>query len=126
MISELKEVLEPLLPLNINRAESNYGSLNFGGEGWSFNSLASWRVVRDGALEIGWNMDEAPDLVWELLGLSIVSVAPQSPRMGGDPAFELSDGSWVEIFSDHPIDPWVMGLPGITFVGAPFDPRYVN
>lgn len=126
MIRELKYTLGPLLPLKISRVESNDGFLNFGGDGWSFNSLAAWRVVRGGALEIGWNMDEAPELVQKLCGLSLVSVVPQSPRMGGDPAFELSDGSWVEIFSDHPIDPWLMILPGITYVGAPFDSRYVS
>ncbi|WP_425861447.1 hypothetical protein [Arthrobacter sp. TWP1-1] len=130
MISELKETLGPLLPLKINRADSRYGELTFGGEGWTFGSPSAWRVVKDGVLVIGWSMvwreEDTPERVAELAGLSIVAVAPQSPRMGGDPAFELSDGSWVEIFSDHPIDPWAMDLPGLVYVGAPFDPRYVS
>jgi len=56
-------------------------------------------VIKDGVLEFGWSNAAASDLVWELCGLSIVSVEPQSSRMSGDPAFELSAGRWLEIFS---------------------------
>jgi hypothetical protein len=64
----------------------------------------------------------AADSVWDLCGLSIVAVAPQSLRLRGDPAFELSDGRWLEIFSDQAVDPWSMQLPGLVFVGSPSDP----
>jgi hypothetical protein len=60
--------------------------------------------------------------VWDLVGLSIVSVALRSSLMTGDPAFELSDGRWLEVFSDHAVDPWPMRLPDITVVGSPSDP----
>jgi hypothetical protein len=83
-------------------------------------------LIRNGVLEFGWSDEDAADLVWEFCGLSIVSVESQSPRMGGDPVFGLSDGRWLEIFSDHAVDPWWMRLPDITFVGSPSDPRYTT
>ncbi len=92
----------------------------------AFCSPSAWRVIRDGVLEFGWSDEDVADLVWERCGLSIVSVESQSSRMGGGPAFGLSDGRWLEISSDHPVDPWWMRLPGITFVGSPSDPRYTR
>jgi hypothetical protein len=83
-------------------------------------------VIKGGALGFGWSNPAAPDLVWDLVGLSIVSVAPQSSVMRGDPAFELSDGRRLEIFSDHAVDPWSMRLPNITFVGSPSDPAQTS
>jgi hypothetical protein len=46
--------------------------------------------------------------------------------MSADPAFELSDGRWLEIFSDHALDPWSMQLPNMTFVGSPSDPSQAS
>ena len=79
-------------------------------------------MIKGGVLDFGWSSVDAPHLVGDLVGLSIVSVALQSSIMKGDPAFELSDGRCLEIFSDHAVDPWSMQLPNITFVGSPSDP----
>jgi hypothetical protein len=122
MIEQLRGELAPMLPLAIKEAAFADPTLTLAGDGWAFSSPSAWRVVKGGVLEFGWSNADAPDLVWDLVGLSIVSVAPQSPVMGGDPAFELSDGRWLEIFSDHAVDPWSMRLPNITFVGSPSDP----
>ncbi len=122
MIEQLRRELAPRLPLTIKEAAFADPTLTLAGEGWALSSPSAWRVIKGGVLEFGWSNGEASDLVWELRGLSIVSVAPQSSRMSGDPAFELSDGRWLEIFSDHPLDPWSLQLPGITFVGSPSDP----
>ncbi len=43
--------------------------------------------------------------------------------MRGDPILELSGGDWLEVFSDHPVDPRVMRLSTITFVGSPSYPE---
>ncbi len=122
MIEQLRRQLAPSLPLTIKEAGFADPTLTLAGDGWALSSLSAWRVIKDGVLEFGWSNAAASDLVWELCGLSIVSVEPQSSRMSGDPAFELSDGRWLEIFSDHALDPWSLRLPDFTFVGSPSDP----
>jgi hypothetical protein len=122
MIEHLREALSSMLPLTIRVASFADPALNLAGDGWSLSCVSAWRVTRGGVLEFGWSGKEAADRIWDLCGLSIVSVAAQSPLMRGDPAFELSSGQWLEIFSDHPVDPWSLMLPTITFVGSPSDP----
>ena len=122
MIEQLRREIGPMLPLTIKEAAFTDPTLTLVGDDWAFSSPSAWRVIKGGVLDFGWSSADAPDLVWDLVGLSIVSVASQSPVMRGDPAFELSDGRWLEIFSDHAVDPWAMRLPNITFVGSPSDP----
>lgn len=110
-----------MLPLTIKEAAFVDPTLTLAGDSWAFSSPSAWRVIKGGVLDFGWSSADAPPLVGDLVGLSIVSVASQSSTMRGDPAFELSDGRWLEIFSDHAIDPWSMQLPNITFVGSPSD-----
>lgn len=126
MIEHLKYEITPLLPLQIREASFVDPTLTLAGEGWSFSSGSAWRVITSGVLAFGWSDPAARDRVLELCGRSIVSVASQSALMGGDPAFELSDGGWLEVFSDHPTDPWSLRLPSITFVGSPSDPTQVG
>jgi hypothetical protein len=73
-------------------------------------------------LVYGWSDSSASDRVWDLCGQAILAVSAQSMLMRGDPAFQLSGGEWLEVFSDHPTDPWVFRLPSMTFVGSPTDP----
>lgn len=126
MIEQLRRELGPMLPLTIREAAFVDPILTLAGDSWAFSSPSAWRVIKDGVLDFGWSSADAPDLVWHLIGLSIVSVASQSLVMSGDPAFELSDGRRLEIFSDHAVDPWSMRLPNITFVGSPSDPSQAN
>ncbi len=126
MIEHLRRALGPLLPLTIKVAAFKDPTLSLAGDSWAFSTPSAWRVLNGGVLDFGWSGKDAPALVRGLVGLSIVAVASQSPRMRGDPAFELSDGRWLEIFSDHFLDPWVMTLPNITFVGAPSDPAQAD
>ncbi|HEX7661178.1 MAG TPA: hypothetical protein VF444_17035 [Pseudonocardiaceae bacterium] len=117
-----------MLPLVIKEAHWIEPSLTLSlvGNGWAFGSISAWRVLKGDVLEFSYSTVEASDLILNLCGLSIVSVTSQSPRMAGDPAFELSDGRWLEIFSDIAVDPWVMSLPDFGFVGAPGDSRYTQ
>lgn len=126
MIEHLRAELAPVLPLVIREAAFVGPTLTLAGDEWAFSSSSAWRVTRRGILEFGWSNANASDLIWDLCGLSIVSVAPQSSMMAGDPAFEISDGRWLEIFSDHAIDPWSMQLPSMTFVGSPSDPSQTS
>lgn len=116
----MNEVLGPLLPLKISRFDYSDTRLEIGGEEWEFRTFSTWRVIRHGVVEIAWGQsEEFLRRTQKLCGLSILSIALQSPRMSGDLAIELTDGWCVEIFSDQPVDPWVMVLPGKTFVGSP-------
>ena len=81
------------------------------------STVASWRVAINGVLDFGWSDESAGTRITELVGLEVLDVEPQSPRMKGDPAFRLSGGRWIEMFSDHPVDPWVLMLPKNVFVG---------
>jgi hypothetical protein len=126
VIESLKSELSSLLPLVVREASFADPTLTLAGDGWAFSSTSAWRVTRNGLLLYGWSDPAAPDLVWDLCGQAIMSVSAQSSLMRGDPAFQLSSGNWLEIFSDHPTDPWVLRLPSVTFVGSPTDPAWVQ
>jgi hypothetical protein len=69
-------------------------------------------------LACGSGQKSAPQLVGKLRGKSIERVDPQSLFMRADPAFELTGGERLEIFSDQGLDPWTLSLPRMIFVGA--------
>lgn len=126
MIERLAGELSKLLPLQIVEASFADPALTLAGDGWAFSSTSAWRVTRSGVLVYGWSDPSAADRVCDLRGKSIVSVAIQSSLMRGDPVLELETGEWLEIFSDHAVDPWVFRLPTMTFVGSPSDSNYVR
>lgn len=126
MIEQMRRELASLLPLEISAASYSEPTLMLAGEGWSFSSASAWRITRGGILEYGWSSPESNVAIQRLRGKSIVAIAPQSAFMAGDPAFEFSDGGWLEVFSDYPTDPWSLQLPNITFVGSPSDPSQVQ
>jgi hypothetical protein len=126
MIEQMRTEISHLFPLLINEADYQDPTLSLSGINWSFGTVSSWRVVRDGILVYGWSDELAPAHVQQLCGTSITSVVPQSPVMRGDPTFVLSNGGFLEIFADHPVDPWSFTVPGMTYIGSPSDPRYTQ
>lgn len=126
MIEHLRRELALLFPMTIREAVFVDPMLTLAGDGWSLSSGSAWRVTMGGVLEFGWSDPMAADRIWDLCGQAIVSVAPQSSLMAGDPAFEISNGQWLEIFSDQPTDPWSLRLPKMTFVGSPSDPTQAD
>lgn len=122
MIEEMNAVLVPILPLTIHKVDARGLKFELCGTGWSFRARSAWRVLRYGVVEIAFGQnEEILRQTQKLCGLSLLSIAVQSPRMRDDLAIELSDGWWIEIFSDQPVEPWTMVLPGKTFVGSPSD-----
>ena len=126
MIDAIRRALSGLLPLSIEEASFTDPTLTLAGPGWALTSVSPWRVTRDGVLLYGWSDRGALRRVVEMGGRSILSVMAPSSLMRGDPAFELSGGDWLETFSDHAVDPWVLRLPSMTFVGSPSDPTWVQ
>lgn len=118
MIEELIVRTHTILPLEIERAQYCDETLLLGGEYWSLCTLGAWRIIQDGhVLTACW--DKNSDIhVGSLAHHGIVRVVRQSVLIGLDPAFELSDGRTLEIFSCDTFEPWVLKLPdGAIYTG---------
>jgi hypothetical protein len=109
-VGEAVEQHGPLLIAEVEYADPVF-TLN--GDGWGLTLVCPWRLVRGTDLVLSWSAPEAPDAVWDLIGRRITAVAPR----GRDVAFPLSDGTTLEVFCDTDVDPWVLRLPGATYVG---------
>lgn len=102
------------------------GGIRLTGEGWIFCASPDWRMLnRDGTLASAWSTPGVEKEVAELVGLRVEEAAVQSRLTAADPAFRLSDGRWLEVFSVDPLFPWFMRLPGGVFSGAPTAPEWV-
>ncbi|HEV7758263.1 MAG TPA: hypothetical protein VGO78_04720, partial [Acidimicrobiales bacterium] len=112
--SEIETVAGEQVPLLIGEATFTDPTLVLGGDGWSLAATCPWRVVdHDHGIEMSWSSSDAEDRVWDLVGVQITAVR----QHGSDPAFDLSTGRVLEVFSDTDLDPWVLRLAGMTFVG---------
>ena len=112
--------VEPHLPLIIDRASFENGvNLVIGGDGWSLSVAAPWRITRNGRLLLGSEEQEPSSSLSDFVTQRIHAVVPQG--VGGlDLAFELDGGKTLEVFSCHPLEPWVLRLPSEpVWVSAP-------
>ena len=100
-------------PLEITEIEFQDPVMALSGEGWALTAVCPWRVLRGDALELSWSTPDAEDRAWDLIGRQVVA----ADQHGRDAVLQLSDGSSIELFSDTDTDPWVLRLPGLTFVG---------
>ena len=103
------------LPITIGQAQWNDPSLLIGGDGWSFSTTCSWRLVGPKGLRLSWSDRDAADSVWDLIGHEVTSVAAD-PAVG-DITLGLSDGLRLEVFGDTLVEPWVLKLPHAILVG---------
>ena len=111
-------IAQPALPLLVRVASLENEALYVGDQvAWHFNTTSAWRL-RDGAsLIAGWTWSNAPDLVWELCGRSLVTIGTQSDRAPVDPVLIFDNGWSLEVFGDHYLDPWTLHLPTGILVG---------
>ena len=119
-IAEVIRAVEPHLPLAIHDVNSEDGAtLVLGGENWSLRISAPWRITRSNRLLIGSDEDAARPWPTDLVTQRIVAVVVQG--VGGlDFAFVLDGGKVLEVFSCHPVEPWVLHLPsGSVWVASP-------
>ena len=119
-IDDVIRAVERHLPLTIHDVDSEDGAtLVIGGEGWSLTIAAPWRITRANQLLIGSEEAEAGPWPTDLVTQNIVAVLPQG--VGGlDLAFMLDGGKILEVFSCHPVEPWVLRLPsGPVWVASP-------
>ena len=92
--------------------------------------LCAWRLLRNGNVVVDPDNMTGPfeirtqivtDAIWELIGHEIVGVT-ESATNPNDPVFELSGGYTIEVAADSDLDPWVLELPRIAFVGTMTSP----
>ena len=125
-IDEISSAVAERAPLAVASADYQEPSLSLSGDSWSFSTLSPWRLLTaDGTVASSWKTRDAREAVSGLIGVEIVGVRSQGRLLTSDPALVLSDGRRLEVFSDHHTDPWVLSVPGNTFVGSPSDPAWI-
>ncbi|GAA3589423.1 hypothetical protein GCM10022198_11640 [Klugiella xanthotipulae] len=114
------------LPLRIGYANMSPDPvLVLSGEGWGSNYMCDWlltgpnchidRYNETGVLYTEENLLTGEDVKF-LLGHEIIGIT-STPDMI-NPIFHISGGIDLITYADTDIDPWVLGLPGITLVGS--------
>jgi len=109
----LEETVAAAAPLLIDDANFDDPTLLIAGDGWSLSALCPWRIHGSDGITLSWSMTDAGQRISQLTGLEIVSVG----RLSLDATFHLSDGSFLDLFSDTDTDPFVLKLPNAIFVG---------
>lgn len=126
MSESYARALHTALPLKVD--EASWGDdevLILSGVEWSLAITCAWRVVGRRLL-FGWESEDARILVDRMGGLAIVGCESQSAFLAVDPRFLLSDGTALELFSAHHLEPWVMTVRGTTFVASPSDVKWIE
>jgi hypothetical protein len=118
--------LHAALPLTVHEAfwDDDEVLILSGVEG-SLAVTCAWRVVGRRLL-FGWESEDARTLLARRRGLDIVGCEAQSVYLPVDPRFRMSDGTALELFSAHHLEPWVMTVRGTTFVASPSDVEWVE
>lgn len=118
--------LRAALPLTVDIASWGDDDIfTLSGVGWSLAVSCAWRVVGR-HLHFGWESEDARALVEQMKGLRVVGCEVQSPFLPVDPRFLMSDGTALELFSAHHLEPWVMSVRGGTFVASPSSVEWVT
>lgn len=106
------------LPMAIARAEMEGPTLLIGGDDWSMSATCLWRWAKGEGQVVSCEAPNVADLVWDLVGESIVDVEWRgSAVLGHDPSLQLASGGTIDILSDAPFDTWVLHVRGLTLVG---------
>lgn len=117
-MNEFLQAAAIFLPIKIERVLWDGNTLMLFSVGWSFQTESAWRVSKDGELLFACWDDDAPVLVSEFLGLSVLEVSWLVDNQPIDPCFKLSDGRVLNIFCSSSTEPWIMEFSnGATYVG---------
>jgi hypothetical protein len=117
------EKTEGLLPLLIERAEYENGTLDIYGDAWCFSTSSAWRVLSKKGLCFGWESASVETKVSSLEDISIVAI--KALGIGNlDIQFELENGRFIECFTAQHYQPWLLKLPDSTILVAGSDDFY--
>ncbi|MCA1195767.1 MULTISPECIES: hypothetical protein [unclassified Saccharopolyspora] len=103
-------------PMSVRGAEFADPSLTVNGNGWSLSAVCPWRVRRGGELWFSWSSENASLGILDLVGMNLIAVEPAAGS--ADPKFIFGDSVEMEFFADSDLDPWVLIMPGKTYVGS--------
>ncbi|MFI9815758.1 hypothetical protein [Saccharothrix variisporea] len=125
MAEPFARLLHAALPLTVDQVSWGDEVLTVWGPGWSLGVTCAWRLVGAG-LVVGWESVGARAAVERVRGLDIVGCEAQSSFFPADPRFLMSDGTALELFSAHDLEPWVMTVGGTTFAASPTGQEWVG
>jgi hypothetical protein len=103
------------LPLAVRGVEVTDPVITVFGDEWSLTVMCPW-VLTGPEDSISWESEQIEDKIWDLIGLSIVSVSATDPDVT-DPVFHFEGGFELAIHADTDIDPWSLALPQLVVVG---------
>lgn len=105
-------------PLRISRVDYVDPTVVLAGEDWALAITCPARFVHESSVIAEWADDDVFDKVWDLVGQSIVEARLGSTGNPTDPVFLLTNDYRIEIEADSDWDPWVLHVPGFTYVGS--------
>ncbi|SRR6266508_813159 len=118
MIDRISSSLARHFPLRIDQVDYADPTVTLTGDGWSLSMTCPWHLFEGQSRIVSWNEEGATDVIWDLVGHAITEVRPRSTEHPSDPVFLLTGGLRLEIHADTDLDPWVLRLPELTFVGS--------
>jgi hypothetical protein len=118
MIEELSTLVSLQGPFKVVDVDHADPTVTLAGEGWSLSITCPWRLLLNGDIVVNWEDVKSIDEIWNLVGHSIIGVRSKSTSEVNDPVLVLTGGFLLEISADSDLDPWVLRLPGQTFVGV--------
>jgi hypothetical protein len=120
MIEPLADAMSTRLPLVVGSVEYADPVLTISGDEWSLSVVCPWRLTSSGELLAALGLEGADAAVEQLVGSELEMVDAKTDLK--DPVFEFSGGRRLEVFADTNVDPWVMHLDDLVFVGMASDP----
>jgi len=118
MIDELAKDVAALAPLRVDEVEYNDPIAVLRGAGWTLTLACPWHMLEGDRPVLSWEDDEVEDAVWNLVGHAVTGVRRRSADHPNDPVFVLTGGLELQVEADSPVDPWVMHLPELVYVGT--------
>jgi hypothetical protein len=118
MIERMILEIQPYLPLHISDVSWEDTNLNIRGSNWAFNTLSSWRVLKDNKIIIGSLDEDSLEIINALKDLKIENIETQEIILNIDPVFILSNGLRLEIFSTDTYEPWIFNIDEVGFFAA--------
>ncbi|OAV62394.1 hypothetical protein A6F49_06710 [Enteractinococcus helveticum] len=125
------ETAQAALPLQITRAELGPDPiLLLSGPGWAANFSCDWSLEGNGHridrnYSDGNILNDAAECTTQdlefLIDQQIEAITSNAQMI--DPIFQISGGIELRVHAETDIDPWVLGLPGITLVGIADKPQ---
>jgi hypothetical protein len=120
------EIAKSALPLLITHAEPGPDPvLVLGGDDWGANFMCNWRIEGDGKWidyflsendsESNYTLLKESDLKF-LVGRHITDIVSNQDLV--DPVFKISGNISLIVEADTDVDPWMLRVPGMVFVGA--------